>query len=139
MGQGYSEKSGKEFNRISEDYDLGRSSENIEFWAKETSSLKGINQNSLVQELGYGTGLYTIGIRNECKATLCGIDPVPGMLKQAKCKNSEIHWFNGSVKTCQSVTVYLTVFSAVRSGIILRTNKLLQTSVIECYDKQDIR
>jgi ubiquinone/menaquinone biosynthesis C-methylase UbiE len=81
MGQGYSEKSGKEFNRISEDYDLGRSSENIEFWAKKASFHTGTNQNSLVLDLGSGTGLYTIGIRKECKSTLCGMDPVLGMLK----------------------------------------------------------
>jgi ubiquinone/menaquinone biosynthesis C-methylase UbiE len=94
MDQGYSRKSGKEFTNIAKDYDKGRISENVDFWAKETVRLTGIDEKSLVLDLGCGTGIYTIGIEEETGARLCGMDPVPRMLRQARVKKKNIDWFN---------------------------------------------
>jgi ubiquinone/menaquinone biosynthesis C-methylase UbiE len=129
MSQRYSKKSGKEFNRISQDYDRGRRSENVEFWAKEISSLTGINQNSLVLDLGSGTGLYSTGIYNESKATFCGMDPVSGMLEQAKYKSDEIHWFNA---IGESLPIRDAVFDCIFSSQVWHHIENKQATADEC-------
>lgn len=94
VNHGYSKKSGKEFNKISKEYDKGRGGENVKFWAKETKRLTGINEQSLVLDLGCGTGLYTVGLKEQTQAFVCGVDPVPGMLEVAAEKNKETPWLN---------------------------------------------
>ena len=94
MSLGYTEKSSKEFDKISGEYDKGRSSENVEFWAKETRRLTGLCKDSCIIDLGCGTGIYTVSLMEETGATTCGLDPVPGMVGQARHKSQNIHWFN---------------------------------------------
>jgi len=95
MSRGYSRESGKEFTRIAKEYDKGRSSENVELWAKETRRLAGLDEDSLVLDLGCGTGIYTVGILGEAGCTMLGMDPVAGMLGQAREKSRVVHWFTG--------------------------------------------
>ena len=89
-----SAESSKEFQKIASDYDKGRSSESVEYWAEEVRRLSGLDEGSLVLDLGCGTGIYTLGIGAETGATMCGLDPVPGMLAQAKVKAKELILFN---------------------------------------------
>lgn len=84
----------KEFTKIAGDYDKGRSGENVEFWAEETSRLALLDEGSLVLDLGCGTGIYTLGIGSYSGATMCGLDPSVGMLKKAREKSVLVHWFN---------------------------------------------
>jgi SAM-dependent methyltransferase len=84
----------KEFTKVAREYDKGRSSEDVEFWAEETARLAYLGDGSLVLDLGCGTGIYTIGIGSHASACLCGLDPSVGMLRQAKEKTTSIHWFN---------------------------------------------
>ena len=95
MSQGYSRESGKEFTRIAKEYDKGRSSENVELWAQETKRLAGLHEDSLVLDLGCGTGIYTVSILGEAGCTTLGMDPVAGMLGQAREKSRGVHWFTG--------------------------------------------
>lgn len=83
-----------EFTRILAEYDKGRSSENVEFWAEEAALIAGLDEDSTVLDLGCGTGIYTIGIGLRTRATMCGLDPSVGMLMQAKAKTALVHWFN---------------------------------------------
>lgn len=87
-----SRSSGREFEKISKEYDRGRSAENVELWSDETMRLAKLNVDSLVLDLGCGTGIYAIGISDRTKASLCGLDPVPGMLRQAMEKSKAIPW-----------------------------------------------
>jgi ubiquinone/menaquinone biosynthesis C-methylase UbiE len=95
MSRGYSRESGKEFTRIAKEYDKGRASENVELWAKETRTLADLGEGSAVLDLGCGTGLYTVGILDEAGCTMLGMDPVAGMLGQAREKSRLVHWFAG--------------------------------------------
>lgn len=84
-------ESSKEFNKISQEYDKGRVSEDIFFWAKEAVKIANIKTESLVVDMGCGTGNYGIGINEISNSTVVGFDPVSGMLDQARKKNSCIH------------------------------------------------
>ncbi len=95
MSYDYSKRSGKEFGKIANEYDKGRKGENIQLWGRETKRLAGLNENSLVLDLGCGTGLYTVGVGAEADCMMLGMDPVPGMLGQAREKSRDVHWFNG--------------------------------------------
>ena len=86
----------KEFTKIAEEYDKGRRSENVEFWAGVTEKFAGLDEFSLVLDLGCGTGLYTLGIEAQTSATLCGLDPSVGMLGRAKEKSRPVYWFNAT-------------------------------------------
>ena len=90
-----SRKSSTDFGKIAKEYDKGRSSENVEFWAEETQRLAGLSEESYILDLGCGTGLYTAGLQQQTGATICGFDPVPGMLGQAREKFDLIHFFTG--------------------------------------------
>lgn len=95
MTYDYSKQSGKEFGKIANEYDKGRRSENVQLWSRETKLLADLNEDSLILDLGCGTGLYTVGIGAETDARMLGMDPVPGMLGQAREKSRDVHWFNG--------------------------------------------
>jgi ubiquinone/menaquinone biosynthesis C-methylase UbiE len=95
MSYDYSKRSGNEFGKIANEYDKGRQSENIKLWGEETKRLAGLNNDSLVLDLGCGTGLYTLGIGAEADCKMLGMDPVPSMLGQARGKSKDVHWFNG--------------------------------------------
>ena len=100
----------KEFTRIASEYDKGRSSENVEFWAEETKRLACLDQGTIVLDIGCGTGIYTLGIGARTQATMCGLDPSAGMLGQAREKTSEAHWFSA---TGESLPVRQGVFDCV--------------------------
>jgi ubiquinone/menaquinone biosynthesis C-methylase UbiE len=72
-----------EFHRISGEYDKGRISEDIAFWAQEARKIGGLTESSLVVDMGCGTGNYGIGIKDVVGCTVVGFDPVLGMLRQA--------------------------------------------------------
>lgn len=77
------------FNKVSGDYDRGRVSEDIWFWAGEAERLAHIDSGSLVVDMGCGTGNYGLGIRARTHATVVGFDPSIGMLKQAMEKTPD--------------------------------------------------
>ena len=76
------------------DYDKGRSGEDVIFWAGETKELAHLDEGSIILDMGCGTGIYTVGLREHISSTTCGLDPSVGMLSQAKEKTRSIHWFN---------------------------------------------
>jgi len=83
-----------EFTKIAQNYDKGRSGEDVIFWAGETKELARLDEESMILDMGCGTGIYTVGLREHISATICGLDPSVGMLSQAKEKTRSIHWFN---------------------------------------------
>jgi len=83
-----------EFTKIATDYDKGRRGEDVGFWAGEAERFAGLSGESLVLDLGCGTGLYTLGLAARTSATMCGLDPSIGMLGQARAKSGSVHWFN---------------------------------------------
>jgi len=95
MRYDYSKRSGKEFGRIANDYDKGRRGENIELWGRETRRLAGLTEDSMVLDLGCGTGLYTVGVGSAADCLMIGMDPVPSMLDKAREKSKDVHWVNG--------------------------------------------
>ena len=95
MSRDYSKKSGKEFSRIASEYDKGRRGEDLEMWGNETRRLANLEEEDLVLDLGCGTGLYAVAIGRESDALMCGMDPAVGMLRQAREKSRDVHWFNG--------------------------------------------
>jgi ubiquinone/menaquinone biosynthesis C-methylase UbiE len=80
-------ESSREFARISNIYDRGRSAENVEFWAEEAERLAGLDGCSLVMDLGCGTGIYGLGIMERSGSFVLGFDPVPDMLGKAREKS----------------------------------------------------
>jgi ubiquinone/menaquinone biosynthesis C-methylase UbiE len=95
MSHSYSRDSGKEFHRIATEYDKGRAGENVELWADEAKKIAALDETSKVLDLGCGTGLYTVGIMSHIECTMLGMDPVAGMLGQARVKSRNVHWFAG--------------------------------------------
>jgi len=83
-----------EFTKIATDYDKGRRGEDVGFWAAEVERFAGLSGESMVLDLGCGTGVYTLGIAESTSATMCGLDPSIGMLEQARLKSGSVHWFN---------------------------------------------
>jgi ubiquinone/menaquinone biosynthesis C-methylase UbiE len=88
------------FNKVSRDYDRGRVSEDIWFWAGEAERLAHIDSGSMVIDMGCGTGNYGLGIQARTRATVVGFDPAIGMLKQAMEKTPEL-------KVVQSVAEHM--------------------------------
>ena len=82
------------FEAVAKEYDKGRRGESIEFWAEETARLAGLDDGSLVLDLGCGTGIYTVGIGLETAASMCGLDPTPTMLARARERLKSIPWMN---------------------------------------------
>jgi ubiquinone/menaquinone biosynthesis C-methylase UbiE len=81
-----------EFTKIAQDYDKSRSGENVTFWAGETKELARLNEEAIILDMGCGTGIYTVGLREHTSATTCGLDPSVGMLSQAKEKTRFQVW-----------------------------------------------
>ncbi len=71
------------FNKVSGNYDRGRVSEDIWFWAGEAEKIARLNASSLVLDMGCGTGNYGLGIAARTGCAVVGFDPSIGMLKQA--------------------------------------------------------
>ncbi len=77
------------FDAVSNDYDRGRVSEDILFWAKEAKKISGVCPGSLVVDMGCGTGNYGLGIRAQTGSVVVGFDPSEGMLRQAHEKTPD--------------------------------------------------
>jgi ubiquinone/menaquinone biosynthesis C-methylase UbiE len=87
-------RSFQEFRKITNEYDKGRRRENTEFWANETRKIGDLNSESIILDLGCGTGLYTVVLGKSINAIMCGLDPVSEMLKQARNKSKKAFWIN---------------------------------------------
>lgn len=87
-----SKESNNTFGKIAINYDKGRKSENVEYWSKETRLIARLNEGDLVLDLGCGTGIYSMGLRDEINVMICGLDPSIEMLRLAKQKSKDIHW-----------------------------------------------
>ena len=74
------------FNKVSGNYDRGRVSEDIWFWVGESERIARLDADSLVIDMGCGTGNYGLGIQARTGCTVVGFDPSIGMLKQAREK-----------------------------------------------------
>ena len=77
------------FNKVSGNYDRGRVSEDIWFWAGEAERIAHLDAGSLVVDMGCGTGNYGLGIQARTGCTVVGFDPSIGMLKQAREKTPD--------------------------------------------------
>jgi ubiquinone/menaquinone biosynthesis C-methylase UbiE len=77
------------FNQVSRNYDRGRVSEDVWFWAGEAERLARLDVGSIVVDMGCGTGNYGLGIATRTGATVVGFDPAIGMLKQAREKTTD--------------------------------------------------
>ncbi len=119
----------KEFTRIASEYDKGRSSENVEFWAEETKRLACLDQGTIVLDIGCGTGIYTLGIGLRAQATMCGIDPSAGMLGKAREKTSEAHWLSAAG---ESLPVRRGIFDCVFSSQVWHHIEDKQGTADEC-------
>jgi ubiquinone/menaquinone biosynthesis C-methylase UbiE len=76
------------FNKVSREYDRGRVSEDTWFWAGEAERLAHLDLDSLVVDMGCGTGNYGLGVQARTGATVVGFDPSIEMLRQLKGKIS---------------------------------------------------
>ena len=81
--------SNSHFNKVSGNYDRGRVSEDIWFWAGEAEKIAHLDAGSLVVDMGCGTGNYGLGIQARTGCTVVGFDPSIGMLKQAREKTPD--------------------------------------------------
>lgn len=129
MSYDYSKKSGKEFSKIANDYDIGRKSENVELWGRETKRLARLNEDSLVLDLGCGTGLYTIGIGAEADCIMLGLDPVPNMLEKARQKSHDVYWLNG---TGESLPLRTGILDCIFSSQVWHHIEDKQSTADEC-------
>lgn len=77
------------FNKVSGNYDRGRVSEDIWFWAGEAERIANLDADSLVIDMGCGTGNYGLGIQARTRCNVVGFDPSIGMLKQAREKTPD--------------------------------------------------
>lgn len=123
-------RSSKEFEKIAKEYDKGRRSEDIEFWAEETARLAHLTEGSVVLDLGCGTGIYTLGIGLRTSAILCGLDPAAGMLGQARAKSREVSWFNA---VGEWIPVRSGVFDGIFSSQVWHHIEDRQKTADECH------
>jgi len=86
------------FDAVSRDYDRGRVSEDILFWAREAERLSGVDAGSLIVDMGCGTGNYGLGIRAQTGAAVVGFDPSEGMLRQAHEKTPDLPVIRGAAE-----------------------------------------
>ena len=118
------------FNKVSMNYDRGRVSEDIWFWAGEAERLAHLDSGSLVIDMGCGTGNYGLGIRARTHATVVGFDPAIGMLKQAWEKTPDL-------PVLQSVAEHMPfrndVFDLVYAAQVWHHVIDKQAAATECY------
>jgi len=118
------------FEAIAKEYDKGRRGESIEFWAEETARLAGLDDGSLVLDLGCGTGIYTVGIGLETAASMCGLDPTPTMLARAREKSKSIPWMNA---VGEWLPIRACVFDGVFSSQVWHHIADKQKTADECF------
>jgi ubiquinone/menaquinone biosynthesis C-methylase UbiE len=122
-------RSFKEFSKITDEYDKGRSRENVEFWANETMKIGGLNSESIILDLGCGTGLYTGVLGKSINATMCGLDPVSDMLKQARNKSKKAFWINA---VGEHLPLRSKILDCIFSSQVWHHIKNKQKTAIEC-------
>lgn len=121
---------GSEFERIAKEYDKGRARENVAFWADETIRLARLGEACAVLDLGCGTGIYTVGIGSRISSMICGLDPVPGMLGQARLKSKEVCWFSA---VGEKMPIRSGVFDCVFSSQVWHHIEDKQGTAHECW------
>jgi len=107
-----------EFTKIAQDYDKGRSGEDVIFWAGETTELARLDEGSIILDLGCGTGIYTVGLREHTSGTICGLDPSVGMLSQVRRKHVPSIGSMQLANASQFALVFLTAYFPPKSGTI---------------------
>jgi ubiquinone/menaquinone biosynthesis C-methylase UbiE len=120
----------REFNKVSRIYDKGRLSEDISFWAVEAEKLAVLTPDSLVVDMGCGTGNYGLGIGEMTGATVIGFDPAPGMLKQAKEKNSDFSLVRAAA---EAMPFRSRVFDLVYAAQVWHHIQGRQNAADECF------
>jgi len=120
----------REFNKVSRIYDKGRLSEDIAFWAVEAEKLAELTPDSLVIDMGCGTGNYGLGIVEMTGASVVGFDPAPGMLKQAKEKNSD---FSVVRAAAEAMPFRSNVFDLVYAAQVWHHIQGRQKAADECF------
>jgi len=118
------------FEGIAKEYDKGRSREDVEFWADETKRLAELDEGSIVLDLGCGTGIYTLGIGRRTSAAMCGLDPVEGMLGQARAKSRDVSWLNA---VGEWIPFRPAVFSCIFSSQVWHHIEEKQGTADECF------
>ena len=85
------------FKYDASEYDRGRRTENIQFWAKEAVRIASLDSDSLILDLGCGTGNYALRLEEETFGGVYGLDPSIEMLKvgRLKSRNGQIGWMCG--------------------------------------------
>jgi len=118
------------FNKVSTEYDKGRVSEDIWFWAGEAELLAHLDSSSLVVDMGCGTGNYGLGIQARTHATAVGFDPSIGMLKQAKEKTPD---FPVVQSVAENMPFRCDVFDLVYAAQVWHHIIDKQEAANECY------
>jgi len=120
----------RRFEAIAEEYDKGRRSETVEFWAGETAKLACLHEGSFVLDLGCGTGIYTVGIGLKTSASMCGLDPASAMLARARDKSKLIPWINA---IGERIPIRSSVFNCIFSSQVWHHISDKQKTADECF------
>jgi ubiquinone/menaquinone biosynthesis C-methylase UbiE len=120
----------REFNKVSKIYDKGRISEDIIFWAVEAQKHAGLTSDSIVVDMGCGTGNYGLGIREATGATVIGFDPAFGMLEQGKGKSQEIPLIRAAA---EAMPFRSSIFDLIYAAQVWHHIQGRQKAAEECY------
>jgi len=126
MGQ----DSHREFERIAKEYDRGRSAENVEFWVDKAAKLADVREGSLVLDLGCGTGIYALEIAVQTSASICGLDPVPSMLREARAKSRDFSLF---AAVAEFIPIRPGVFDCIFASQVWHHIRDRQGAADECF------
>ena len=118
------------FEAVAKDYDKGRRSENVGFWAGQTAELAGLHKGSLVLDLGCGTGVYTLGIGLRTSASICGLDPAIALLELARAKSKSIPWM---AAVGERIPIRRGVFDCIFSSQVWHHIDDRQKTADECF------
>ena len=124
------------FNKIANCYDKYHFTHNnlIEFLKTKCAA----NSNSVIVDIGCGTGNETLNIFNNFRCKVYGIDPSENMLQIARQKTHEITWLKGHAESIplrnNSVDIITSFFSTHHfsniSKVISEYNRIVKKSGI---------